>query len=247
MAERTLTCATCSESFVQVGPGPAASRCLRCRNAPKPVKHPKTPAGERVLTCLHCGGEFVQFGAGNAATACGECRLRCVVKDCVKPPAKATGFCSTHYRRWHKGATLSAPIRQYESGKRLCKIDGCDRERPSRSATHCTPHLREYILNKDRIWRYGLTPDAYDALLAAQGGRCAICGTDDPKGSRVSKWTVDHDHACCPGAKSCGRCVRGLLCGPCNRGIGQFNDDPFVAEAAAAYLRRYIQARSLDA
>lgn len=27
---------------------------------------------------------------------------------------------------------------------------------------------------------------------------------------------VDHDHDCCPGGWSCGRCVRGLICSECN-------------------------------
>jgi hypothetical protein len=105
-----------------------------------------------------------------------------------------------------------------------------------------TPNERRRVA---RLWKFGLTPEAFDALLAAQGGRCAICGTDDPKrGNRVSTWTVDHDHGCCPGKKSCGRCVRGLLCSPCNRGIGILGDDPIVAEAAAAYLWRHLQAKS---
>lgn len=58
---------------------------------------------------------------------------------------------------------------------------------------------------------YNLPWDKYEEMLAAQGGRCAIC-------QRKSKrFHVDHDHACCPGKVSCGKCVRGLLCLMCNR------------------------------
>ena len=38
---------------------------------------------------------------------------------------------------------------------------------------------------------------------------CEACG-------RVATLSVDHDHACCPGQMSCGRCIRGSICQPCN-------------------------------
>lgn len=82
--------------------------------------------------------------------------------------------------------------------------------------------------------RYGLTPETFDALLEAQGRRCAICRADDPGG--VGTWHIDHDHECCPERRrSCGGCVRGLLCMQCNHRVGiveQFGD------AISAYLRR---------
>ena len=58
--------------------------------------------------------------------------------------------------------------------------------------------------------KYGLTLEAFDELLASQGGGCAICGKPDAD-------NVDHDHAT-------GR-VRGILCWNCNIAIGQFEDD----------------------
>lgn len=58
---------------------------------------------------------------------------------------------------------------------------------------------------------YKLSWDKYEEMLAAQGGRCAICQR------KSKKFHVDHDHACCPGKESCGKCVRGLLCSMCNR------------------------------
>lgn len=81
-----------------------------------------------------------------------------------------------------------------------------------------------------RLWgRYRLTPERYADILAAQGNVCALCRRDAPL-------FVDHDHGCCPGAKSCGKCVRGLLCQHCNSGLGFFGDDIDAIIRALRYL-----------
>lgn len=79
---------------------------------------------------------------------------------------------------------------------------------------------------------YKITPERKAEMLAEQGGRCAVCGTTEPK----LRWDVDHDHACCPGQITCGRCIRGILCDTCNRGLGLFHDRPAVLRSAATYL-----------
>jgi hypothetical protein len=84
--------------------------------------------------------------------------------------------------------------------------------------------------------KFGLTLEDYDRMLAGQGGGCAICGTAKPGGRHDTFFQVDHDHACCPGKKSCGKCVRALLCAKCNLGLGAFDDDPDRMMAAVAYL-----------
>lgn len=78
--------------------------------------------------------------------------------------------------------------------------------------------------------RYGLPASVLAEMEQEQGGRCAICGV-------VQKLMVDHDHACCPGKESCGRCVRGLICSNCNRALGLMADDPERLNSAAEYLR----------
>lgn len=76
-------------------------------------------------------------------------------------------------------------------------------------------------------------------LLAAQDGRCAICGTDDA-GGRWKTWHVDHDSTCCPRKRqrTCGACVRGLLCSSCNLMLGHAKDSPERLRAAAEYVER---------
>ena len=69
---------------------------------------------------------------------------------------------------------------------------------------------------------YGLSPEAYAAMIERQSGRCAIC-------RRNALLHVDHDHE--SGA------VRGLLCRRCNTGLGQFGDDLDLLLLAADYLK----------
>jgi len=70
--------------------------------------------------------------------------------------------------------------------------------------------------------RYGIGQVAFDELLAAQEGRCAICGAADPE-------HLDHDHRT--------GWVRGILCFNCNGGLGQFRDSPELLAGAITYLK----------
>jgi Recombination endonuclease VII len=79
---------------------------------------------------------------------------------------------------------------------------------------------------------YGLTLTEYETRKAAQGGVCAICHEPERainrKTGKRHDLPVDHDHAT-------GR-VRGLLCHKCNKGLGQFVDNPARLFAAIRYL-----------
>ena len=92
--------------------------------------------------------------------------------------------------------------------------------------------FREYKIRT----KYGLLAADYDALLAAQGGVCAICGgTEGDK--RRKNLAVDHCHA--------SNRVRGLLCNNCNRALGLLQDDPELLKKAEDYLRSAeVNARS---
>jgi hypothetical protein len=78
---------------------------------------------------------------------------------------------------------------------------------------------------KQHLRVYGLTPELYDEMRAAQGGMCAICSK---AGNR--RLAVDHDHVT-------GR-VRGLLCDLCNKAIGALGDTAEGVMRAVAYLKR---------
>jgi hypothetical protein len=70
-------------------------------------------------------------------------------------------------------------------------------------------------------------------MLAAQGGRCAICGSDKPT---KRGWFIDHDHRFRQADR---RGHRGIVCMPCNSILGLARDCPERLEAAAGYLRAH--------
>lgn len=86
-----------------------------------------------------------------------------------------------------------------------------------------------------RARKFGITREQYDALLAIQGGVCWIC-KQPPDFGRKSL-SVDHDHDCCADKdKTCGNCIRGLICGACNLALGLFDHKPERLEAGFMYL-----------
>ena len=84
-------------------------------------------------------------------------------------------------------------------------------------------HQRDYNLRR----RYGITAEQYDAMLAAQEGRCALCGR---RPGRV-RLALDHDHATGE--------ARGLLCSTCNREVvGALDGHPDRIARAIGFLTR---------
>lgn len=49
---------------------------------------------------------------------------------------------------------------------------------------------------------------------------CGCCGRQLHRKTRSGQPVIDHDHVCCQGQRSCGRCIRGVLCGRCNTDLG---------------------------
>jgi formate dehydrogenase maturation protein FdhE len=70
-----------------------------------------------------------------------------------------------------------------------------------------------------------MTQTDYDNMLTAQNGVCAICGNPPKSGKKL---VVDHNH-------KTGE-VRGLLCTPCNTGIGLLKDNQAILKNASNYI-----------
>jgi hypothetical protein len=65
--------------------------------------------------------------------------------------------------------------------------------------------------------KYGTTVEWYRDRLIEQNGLCAVCGHLSHHHGTIQRLQVDHDHKCCDlHTKSCGKCLRGLLCADCN-------------------------------
>lgn len=184
----------------------------------------------------------------------------CSREGCAKP-VRSRGLCSMHYSRMMRGTSLDTSPQPRNLYGPTCSVQDC--ERPHHSKGLCNRHhnawryasdpdfrarkleserrriarmgpvSRRESQRRQQLLRYGLTPEQYDEMLAAQDGVCAICKTPTP-----SALHVDHNHACCPGPRSCGSCIRGLLCANCNKALGLLRDIPEVFRTAATYLER---------
>lgn len=152
----------------------------------------------------------------------------CVFPDCGRPH-KARGLCKAHRDHVAKGQALR-PVKVYNPGA-ICAEPGCDREAIARGLC-----AKDVVYSYEVVKRYGLTLDRYEEMLLDQGGVCAVCKGVNANGQRLS---IDHDHACCPGQRSCGRCVRALLCAGCNFILGHANDDAARLRAAASYVETH--------
>ena len=102
-----------------------------------------------------------------------------------------------------------------------------------KSKEHRVKYARDYRIKYPEKTRaanlkknYGITQNDYDRMLDAQNNKCAICGRDMSDYSRI--FCVDHNH-------TTGK-IRGLLCDPCNYGLGFYekHKDKYID-----YLEKY--------
>jgi len=187
-----------------------------------------------------CGAHYQQQRLGKSLT-----KLRAYTKNWAMPLCsvlgcgrkhKARKLCSQHLRHMQKYGELR-PIKTYNLGDQVpCEIAGC--VGPTVAKKRCARHL-SYGYN---LSRFNITLEQFVGMLERQNGACAICGGTNSNGKALS---VDHDHRCCDGDYSCGACIRGLICQPCNFAVGMMRDDPTRLRAAAYIEAARIEAASL--
>lgn len=171
-----------------------------------------------------CGAHYRRNSEGRnmdtPITTPGRATEKCLVDSC-QGRHEAKGLCRRHYVRQQSGVDLTKPFKVQDWKFGVCRVEGCEVE--FLGGDLCTSH------NTTRR-KFNLT---LDQLNRRESGVCDICGGTNKGGVRLS---VDHDHSCCPGKGSCGKCVRGFLCSGCNTSIGQMGEDVDRIRASATYL-----------
>lgn len=87
-------------------------------------------------------------------------------------------------------------------------------------------HKRSKVYHKDiyRYKKYGITKEEFEKLETRHSSTCPIC--EKPL---IGEIHIDHCHIS-------GK-VRGILCGKCNKGLGQFDDNIIFLTNAIKYLK----------
>lgn len=154
----------------------------------------------------------------------------------------------THCKHGHEYTEENVYIRSSD-GRQFCRVCRQIQRAKSKEKFKDDPHhilmdeqyRRDWVArvpDRERMRmllnRYKITEEIYDRMLLEQDNCCLICHSEFVPDMRKH---VDHDHACCPGVDTCGKCIRGVLCSTCNRGLGNFKDNPEFLVRAAEYLR----------
>lgn len=187
----------------------------------KTCPRPKDP----VLCPLGCGREFSLVGAMRHKKYCPKNSERAPKRSWKREPSPLIELTCQD---------CEEPFSKRKNGQAVCD-DGkvrCDACKKTIYDVRYRDKRREWNLQN----KYGIGQEDYEKLLRLQGGCCAIC--KEVPDSEGKAFPVDHCHVT-------GR-VRGVLCHPCNRALGVFQDDLNHVRSAISYLLRFDASRSWD-
>lgn len=146
--------------------------------------------------------------------------LICRVEGCEGKAWNSSVRCDVHKARLKHYGSEDVPLP-------VCVIGTCKREMVRTDYKLCATR------NQQR-YRYKIESERLSRLYEKHDGLCWVC-------LKEPATCIDHDHGCCPRVRGdalrvCGACVRGVLCGPCNRVLGMMNDDRELLQRAIGYL-----------
>lgn len=236
------------------------SKCHKNKTFDKFYKNKRSVDGHSAY-CKPCSTEYTRARRGskrkyNKRSYISETHKECTVCQTIKPFSEfgknrtsASGLhswckkCISDKTLEKRGGRVFKQLAKTETHKQ-CRI--CEQMKPyseyagkdSRSKqkqSYCI-ECQKFMGTERVLKRYGLTVETYMQLFRNQGGVCKICNKPEIDRKRLA---VDHDHACCSGASSCGKCIRGLLCSKCNKALGMVSDDISVLESMIGYLKNF--------
>lgn len=170
--------------------------------------------------------------------------IGCSVNNC-KNKHWARSFCNTHYMLWRRYGDPLKRIRHPRTKYTDNICTRCGQRKPFSSFplrvngnrySWCKPCSRLY----STLRKYKLNTEDFDSMFQKQGEKCLGCGVKLIKWrGNNGKWQIDHDHKCCPGQETCGKCVRGILCPTCNLALAKTSDNPLTLRNLANYLEAW--------
>jgi hypothetical protein len=176
--------------------------------------------------------------------------VECKLEICHEP-VWAIGYCAVHGKRYYKYGDPGEEGRKRRKrfdmphpparGFLWCGVCKCEKplidfDRSQDDGYRQVGRCKMCMSYAKQASKYGVSVEFLLDLEHKQNGCCAICGKPESKPWRLS---LDHDHSCCPGKFSCGKCVRGLVCDAHNRMLGLANDQIEILESAIAYLKSF--------
>jgi hypothetical protein len=168
---------------------------------------------------------------------------------CMQNKSISDFYKANHYNRedsldyYCKFCRIAANLQSQRTNTKTCSFEFCDS--PHYAKTYCRKHYarlmrngtterqnepvdiiglmkteqlkelsnkKSYLLNT-----YKMTLEDY--IERASKG-CEICGR-----LSAENLHVDHDHNCCNTPKSCGVCVRGVICNRCNTAVDKYENN----------------------
>jgi hypothetical protein len=153
--------------------------------------------------------------------ACTKCGL-------VKPLTEEFFLAQTGYRygftRWCHACRLISATAWHKESRDQYRAEHAFKQRGSN-----IDKFKAYEFARE-MKKYSTTVDWYRDKLVEQRGVCAICCHLSRHHGTLQRLQVDHNHDCCDvKTKSCGECLRGLLCADCNMLLSYL--EKFLAEA----------------
>ena len=170
---------------------------------------------------------------------CTKCKKTKLINEFAKNKSNASGIHS-----WCKNC-MSDKVLEYRGGRKLKKIEKNETHKECRSCglinifiesknCYCDECMSQKNYEKNIKLRFNISMEDYNNMLLKQNGTCAIC----KEVSNDRRLSVDHDHNCCSGQYTCGKCIRSLICHRCNLVLGQVNDNIYILKSMFEYLQK---------